>query len=78
MGSKLDYSSLPDENLLLLLKKGDGLAFGEMFERYGPVLTSFAYRKTLDWQIAKDIVQDTFTYLWWVFQRKCSLVPHLM
>ncbi|RYE43995.1 MAG: RNA polymerase sigma-70 factor [Sphingobacteriales bacterium] len=58
------YKALPDLDLVDLLKSDDHTAFNEIFERYGAVLTSFAYRKVYDMDLAQDIVHDVFTDLW--------------
>ncbi len=58
------YKALPDLDLLDLLRSDDHSAFNEIFERYGAVLTSFAYRKVYDMDLAQDIVHDVFADLW--------------
>ena len=58
------YSTYTDRELVDFLKSGDHLAFNEIFERYGAVLISFAYRKVDDVDLAQDIVHDVFTDLW--------------
>lgn len=58
------YSAYTDQELVDLLKSDDHLAFNEIFERYGPVLVSFAFRKVYDKGLAQDIVHDVFADLW--------------
>jgi RNA polymerase sigma-70 factor (family 1) len=58
------YSAYTDHELVDLLKSDDHSAFNEIFERYGPVLISFAYRKVYDVDLAQDLVHDVFTDLW--------------
>lgn len=58
------YSAYSEQELTTLLKQGDERAFTEMFERYGALLISFAYRRVYDLQLAQDLVHDVFTDLW--------------
>jgi RNA polymerase sigma-70 factor (family 1) len=59
-----DYSNLTDQELTSLLKTDDHSAFNEIFDRYGSVLVSFAFRKVYDKDLAQDIVHDVFADLW--------------
>jgi RNA polymerase sigma-70 factor (family 1) len=56
--------TLPDEQLLPLLKKGDKAAFAEIYSRYAKSLAGFAGSKLFDLEDAKDIIHDVFVKLW--------------
>jgi RNA polymerase sigma-70 factor (family 1) len=58
------YSSHRDEELMLLLKKGDRAAFTEIYNRYWKPLTAIAYNYSQDQSTAKEIVQDLFVGIW--------------
>ena len=58
------YSTYTDQRLVDLLKSDDHSAFNEIFERYGAILISFAYRKVYDMDLAQDLVHDVFADLW--------------
>lgn len=58
------YPDLNDQQLIVLLKQGDELAYREIYERYDKLLFIFAYRKLRDKEEAKDVVQDIFVWLW--------------
>ncbi len=46
------------------IKNGDIEFFEQLFKRYYDPLMHFAYRYVRDKQIAEDIIQDIFVYLW--------------
>ncbi len=56
--------TLPDDKLLLLLKKDDRAAFTEIYNRYAKSLTGFASSKLFDLEDARDIIHDLFVKLW--------------
>lgn len=58
------YKTQDDIKLVGLLKKGDELAFNEIYLRYWPLLFRHARRMLHDEDEALDIVQDIFTNLW--------------
>jgi RNA polymerase sigma-70 factor (family 1) len=60
----LNYTTLPDKELITLLKRSDHLAYTEIFKRYHYLMIIFAYKKLKDEDAAKDFVQDLFTSLW--------------
>ena len=64
------YNQLPDERLCSLLTAGDHMAYLEIFNRYQPLVFSFAIKKIADEEETKDIVQDIFIDLW---ERRNSL-----
>ncbi len=53
-----------DEDLLDLLKTGDGRGMGLIFEQYHPSLCASAYRIVQDRDAARDVVQEVFIRLW--------------
>ena len=59
-----DYLTLSDNELSSLLKDGDHSAFEEIFKRYNKLLFLYAFKKLEDRELAKDVVQDVFTWLW--------------
>ena len=58
------YTNLTDEELILLLKKGNQLAFAEIYRRYAGSLAGFAASKLYSLDDAKDILHDMFVKLW--------------
>lgn len=58
------YGTLSDQELTLLLKKGDQTAFETIYQRYYRVLYIHAFKKLRDEEEAKDIIQELFTTLW--------------
>ncbi len=61
-GPRLEQES--DENLALLIGKGDQAAFRTLMERHINMHISFAERMMGSREEAEDIVQDAFTKLW--------------
>ncbi|MDT0644529.1 RNA polymerase sigma-70 factor [Zunongwangia sp. F363] len=62
MRKQLQY--LNDEQLLKLMKKGDGKALEEIFNKYWKRLFSYAYKIYAEEEICEDIVQEVFISLW--------------
>jgi RNA polymerase sigma-70 factor (family 1) len=58
------YKTTSDNELLQLLKEDDHAAYTEIYHRYFYVLYVHAYKKLLDEEQAKDIIQEVFTSLW--------------
>ena len=58
------YSKFNDQELTVLLKQGDQLAFTEIYNRYWAEMYYHAFRMLKDEESAKDVVQDTFSNLW--------------
>ncbi|MNJ98248.1 ECF RNA polymerase sigma factor SigW [compost metagenome] len=58
------YKNLNDQELAILLKKGNEAAFHEIYERYKGILHLHAYKKLVDFEEAKDVVQELFGALW--------------
>lgn len=58
------YQAHTDQELVVLLRAGDHMAFSEIFSRYNKLLYSHAYNKLRKEDEAQDIVQDIFVKLW--------------
>lgn len=58
------YSKFSDQELTVLLKQGDRLAFTEAYNRYWAEMYYHAFRLLKDEENAKDVVQDIFSNLW--------------
>ena len=59
---KTNYIS--EEEWILALKKGDALAFNELFERYGKRLYHFSKGYLKSSENAEEIVQEVFMKIW--------------
>lgn len=59
-----NYGALSDEDLYLLLKKGDTIAYTVIFNKYFDVLYIHALSKIKEEDEAKDLVQEIFVNLW--------------
>jgi RNA polymerase sigma-70 factor (ECF subfamily) len=55
---------LSDIELINLLRSGDQEAYTEIYRRYKGILLIHAYKKLGNFEEAKDIVQETFSFLW--------------
>ena len=58
------YNSFSDTELTDLLKSDDQFAFTELYNRFKGILYIYACKITRDNDIAEDLVQDVFIYLW--------------
>lgn len=58
------YHELSDMELALQLKRGDYLAFTELYNRFKAPLYIHAYNKLRNKEEAKDTIQELFTHLW--------------
>lgn len=58
------YNGYTDQELTVLLRAGNSIAFTEVFNRYHAPLYSHAYNKLRDEDDAHDVVQEMFTKLW--------------
>ncbi|MDN3588059.1 RNA polymerase sigma-70 factor [Pedobacter aquatilis] len=56
--------SLPDSELVYLLREDNHSAYTELYNRYHYLLIIFAYKKLHDEEKVKDLVQELFTNLW--------------
>lgn len=59
-----------EKTLLQDLRKGDALAFQQIYDQYYGVLYLHAYHKLRDREVAKDLVHDLFACIW---QKRDSL-----
>ncbi len=57
---KINSDTIPDKDLLLDLVNGDMDAFDVIVDRYKNRLINFVYRFVKDYDVAEDIVQETF------------------
>jgi len=60
----LEYSTLSDAELTVLLKLGDRAAYTEIYHRYKFVLHNHAWNKTRNREEAQDAIQEVFAMLW--------------
>lgn len=58
------YHTLPDIELVALLKEGNRGAFAEIYNRYKGILFVHAYKRLLSPDEAEDAVHDLFAALW--------------
>ncbi|SHN35570.1 RNA polymerase sigma factor [Mucilaginibacter sp. OK098] len=58
------YKKLTDEQLVILLKKGDQLAFTEIYSRYAEKLAGFAASKLYSIDDSRDLLHDLFVAFW--------------
>jgi RNA polymerase sigma-70 factor (family 1) len=58
------YKKLTDEQLVVLLKKGDQLAFTEIYSRYAEKLAGFAASKLYSIDDSRDLLHDLFVAFW--------------
>jgi RNA polymerase sigma-70 factor (ECF subfamily) len=59
-----NYNPYTDHELVALLRKGDQLAYTEIFNRYNSLLFIHAFKKFPSNEEVKDIIQEVFTMLW--------------
>lgn len=64
------YNTLPDSELIVLLKQDDRSAFTEIYNRYWKKLFAVAGQKVFELEEAREIVQHIFISLW---ERRASL-----
>ncbi|MAT39484.1 MAG: RNA polymerase subunit sigma-24 [Ectothiorhodospiraceae bacterium] len=58
--SKLELEKSSDEELILLFQEGNEAAFNLLVERFKDPLINFIYRYVGDYDLAADLLQDTF------------------
>jgi RNA polymerase sigma-70 factor (ECF subfamily) len=59
-----DLAHLSDEALVAFLVRGDDVALGELYDRYGRVAYGLALRILRDEALAEDAVQEAFLAVW--------------
>ncbi|MFC1225091.1 RNA polymerase sigma-70 factor [Pedobacter sp. BG31] len=67
------YNLFSDQELTLLLKEDDRLAFEEIYRRYWPELLDTAWKRLSDTETAEELLQDVFISL---YTSRHSLVIH--
>jgi RNA polymerase sigma factor (sigma-70 family) len=55
---------LSDEALVALMERGEEVALAELYDRYGQVAYSLAYRMLRNETLAEDAVQEAFLTIW--------------
>jgi len=60
----VDYSSLPDDELMARLGRRDLAAFEALYDRYGDLVYSVSLRIVGDTYAAEDVAQDVFLRVW--------------
>lgn len=60
----VDYKKISDQELIVLLKKGEEPAFDEIYDRYGMMLFYKVNQMLRDEESAKDLIQDLFMSIW--------------
>ncbi len=55
---------MTDAEVFVFLKEGDQAAFGEIYSRYQGLLYIYACKIVKNKDLAEDIVQEIFIYLW--------------
>lgn len=61
---RTDYNSLPDNELLSLVREDDFKAYESLYQRHWPRLFDAAYKRLGSRQKAEDILQDLFISLY--------------
>ena len=64
-----------DKNLWKLVKKGNELAFNQLFDRYWESLTARAFKVLKNRESAQDVVQELFANLW--LKRSSLEIDHM-
>ncbi len=76
-----NYKVQTDQELLILLKRGDRAAFTEIYDRYWEKMADYAVRLTRSTEEAADIVQDIFISIWnrrTILDDQIPIAPYLM
>lgn len=60
----MEYTALPDEELMARLAGRDMRAFEALYDRYADLVFSVALRVVADPHVAEDIAQDVFLRVW--------------
>jgi RNA polymerase sigma factor (sigma-70 family) len=62
--TSIDDKAALDAAAVARVAGGDAVALRELYDRYGRVIYSFAYRLTHDVTLSEECVQDVFVALW--------------
>jgi RNA polymerase sigma factor (sigma-70 family) len=60
----VNLTHLSDEALVALLERGEEVALAELYDRYGQIAFSLAYRMLRNETLAEDAVQEAFLTVW--------------
>lgn len=60
----VNLTHLSDEALIALLERGEEVALAELYDRYGQIAFSLAYRMLRNETLAEDAVQEAFLTVW--------------
>ncbi|WP_090784614.1 RNA polymerase sigma-70 factor [Pedobacter sp. ok626] len=60
----LIYTKRSDEELIVLLREGDKIAFSTLYSRYKGLLYVYACKIIKDFDLAEDLVQEVFISVW--------------
>ena len=69
-----DNTTISDKTLVFAIRKGDHLAFDQMFQKYGPTLYSFVVSIIKEEAESEEVVQDIFLKIW---EKRKELQPDL-
>lgn len=58
--NKLDYSALPDVELIILCQEGNRNAFEVLVKKYHKIVYAMLYQLAPDWQDLNDLAQEVF------------------
>lgn len=61
---RIKYQTYSEEQLLVLLRQQDRKAFAEIYSRHFDLLYTQAMAILKEEELASDVIQDVFTYLW--------------
>jgi len=61
---QIKYHTYSEEQLLVLLRQQDRKAFAEIYSRHFDLLYTQAMAILKEEELASDVIQDVFTYLW--------------
>ena len=60
----MDEKAAEDAQAVARVAAGDDTALRELYDRYGRIVYSFAYRLTHDATLSEECVQDVFVAIW--------------
>ena len=60
----MNYTILPDSQLMILIAQGDAEAFSELYDRYQRLVFSLALNSVGERPLAEEITLDVFTRIW--------------
>jgi RNA polymerase sigma-70 factor, ECF subfamily len=69
MTSPAQLQNLSDEALMLRVRDGDETSFALLLQRYEKQIINFFYRQLSDYELAKDLLMDTFLRIYQAAER---------